>query len=246
MKISHILDDIIKNLTTEEILFFTVDRIKNDCIIRNILYNYNVDERSEDVIFHLLNYDQLPEDKREYIIKGCIKVYDDIFPSLCNRSMGIEEQVSFIKLSRVVDICTPLELKEYAFKVLEFALRYYREDVKILSASVRACMGYNDIDKLEIWERAIKVPTISAYAYNTMIKMGLSFDKLKSQLLFLCKKQIEDKEKWDINIPFLIRRTNRKFPNFIECIISELKEKNMLEYMREQFEDKEWSRKWLN
>ena len=168
-------------------------------------------EPSEDLIIQLLKVSDLPPERRAAIIAGCKDVYKRLFAWLISPEEADKEATALgevtIRLSRVVDVAAPDELRRQTDSLLRLCSDpAVASDVR--AAAVRAAMSFQQTaDHAPLWEELLESPDVAAYAFSALLNIDPHAPRIERTLRKLWQRQFE--ENWPVDTPFLARRAAR-------------------------------------
>ncbi len=211
-----------------------------------------IEEPPEDAFIQIYRCNEISEEIRDSIIKGCIYLYERVFNFL---SLSSKERIEkkelvqkLITLCRFVDIAKPNELEGQAKSILRFALEVQYLEPKILGAVIRAARRYSQSGAdIPIWEDIIKRKNFSAYAFQALLKIDPYYESIEDHLIDLWRHQIQDG--WPINVPFLARRmaqqqdSNDSIIRVLRAI--QLEDNILWKKIRTNLLSNTWTEKWV-
>lgn len=207
-------------------------------------------EPCEDLVIQLLRDPNPAEDIRKAIVASCEDVYAKVLEWLARPNYQNEIpywQDIVIRICRVVDSAAPVELAGHANSIMALVLAKGYEVPQVLGAAVRACMGYKDKSMLTMWEQIIdKYPNVAAYAFNALLKIDPTSEKIEEYLKILWRRQTVDS--WPVDTAFLMRRAARvrNETALIYRVLLKLKNSDLSLWKKVEKELKEpWSQQWL-
>lgn len=210
-------------------------------------------EPSEDLLIQLLRKDDLPDEIKTGILKGCIDLYAQSWGWLASpdyREKIADYKDVFTRLCRVVDAASPAELERHSYSILNLVLEKDEEPLsEVLGASVRACMGYEQTEQhIDTWEKVINFKDAAAYAFNMLLSINPLHLRIERYLRKLWRRQIEDD--WPVDTSFLMRRAARmraeQMRDFICQVLWRLEKETWWDKVDANLRERVWTRDWLN